>query len=167
MQLSRLLLAPLVLVLAFAPAGCASSRKKKDYTESAVRFAIEAGPNEMGTQVRLPKSGVMLTVSPKFMFTEFDINSCEAATDELGPVLVFNFTEAGGRDLYRATATNQGRRIVTILNGMPIGARRIDAPYSGGYFLTNVELEPESLSQLAKDITRTSEEARKEMERNN
>ncbi len=161
----RITLALITSAVCLLAAGCMSSKKKGDYTEASVRFAFEVGGREVGTQIRLPQSGVVLTISPKFLFTEFDVSKCEAANDELGPVLVFSFTEAAARDLYRMTATNQGLRLVTIMNGVPIGARRIDSPLNSGYFVTNVEVEPATLNELAKNITRTSEEARKKAER--
>lgn len=146
-------------------AGCASGKKKDDYTRAVVRFVVEAGPRDLGTQLRLPESQVIIAVSPKAQFTEYDVQSCEVADTELGKALIFQLTPEAGRDLYRMSVPNQGLRIVTLVNGAPIGARRIDGPLSQGYFLTNVELSSVSIDQLAKDITRTSTDLREELEK--
>jgi hypothetical protein len=78
---------------------------------------------------------------------------------------MFLLTPDASRDLFRQTLAAQGRRIVTTVNGQPIGAVRIDRPISQGVILTYVELPAEDLIKLASDITRTSEDARKELKK--
>lgn len=153
--------------VAFLALGCGSSgSKKKDYDTVAVRFLFEADQRDAGALIRLPTSGTTVRVQPKSLFTEYDITKVDVVSNEFGPALLFQLTSAAARDLFRQTLTAQGRRIVTTVNGQPIGAVRIDRPISQGVILTYVELPPEDLIQLASDITRTSEDARKELKNN-
>lgn len=165
MRLPHLLVCGVLGLLVAFGAGCASKTKKPKYDKAVVRFVLEAGPREMGTQLRLPESGVVVNVTPKAQFSEYDVQSCEVANTEFGKGLVFQFTQAAGRDLLRVSVPNQGLRIVTLLNGAPIGARRIDGPLATGYFVTNVEVSSVDIEKLAKDITLTSTELREELEK--
>ncbi|MEY4489958.1 MAG: hypothetical protein RIQ79_2466 [Verrucomicrobiota bacterium] len=151
-----------LLFAGLAAGGCASSSKKKDYPISVVRFMIEATAQENGGLVRLPQSAVAISIAPKTFFTEYDIVRCDVVDNELGKSLVFQFTEDASRDLYRFTATNQGKRIVVVLNGTAIGAQRIVSPNMQGYLVMYVEIPETELITLAKNITLTSTDARKD-----
>ena len=146
--------------------GCATS-KKKDYPETVARFLLEAGPYEAGATVRLPRSGTIIQVAPKTYFTEYDIVSCTAVLNELGRSLVFKLTPEASRDLFRLTATSRGKRLVTVVNGVAIGARRIEDPLSDGYIVTYVEIDDDRLDEFAKNIVSTSVDGRKELEKRN
>lgn len=162
----RLLSVTLLGLLAFVFAGCNSTSKKKDYPVSVARFLLEADSPAGGVLVRLPRSGVAITVEPKSRFTEYDILSCEVVDNEFGKSLAFSFTDAAARDLFRTTVPAQGKRIVTTVNGVPLGARMIEAPLSQGYLVTYLEVSETELEALAKNISRTSKDARKDMENN-
>lgn len=162
----RLLIGFCSLLLAgLALGGCASKTAKKDYPVSVIRFMVEATAQENGGVVRLPLSGVIIPIAPKTYFTEYDIMRCEVIDNELGKSLSFQFTEDATRDLYRFTATNQGKRLVLVLNGVAIGAMRISSANSQGFVIAYVEFPEAELVTLAKNITRTSEDARKEAAR--
>ena len=164
MSLSRFLTLSLTLVLAVFAGACSSS-KKKNHPVAVVRFMLEGTGKDAGGTVRLPRSGTVLQVAAKSQFSEYDIVNCSVVDNELGKSLVFELTPQAARDLYRLTATNQGKRIVTVLNGVPIGARRIEGPFNDGYILTYVEIEDQELTELAKNITLTSTDAKKEIEK--
>lgn len=160
------LLPPIILVLAMGlVTGCASSSQKRNFDHAAVRFLLEAGPGEAGVMVRLPRSGTMITVIPKVLFTEFDVTSVEVMESELGRVMLFQFTPAAGRDLYRQTATRQGLRIITTVNGQALGAVRLERPISQGYVLTHIESDPADFEKLAESIRLTSEAAREDLDK--
>ncbi len=164
MRRPRLLFA---LLLSFALAffaGCASS-KKKNYPETVARFLLEASASEAGATVQLPRSGTTIRVAPKTYFTEYDIVSCTAVFNEFGRSLVFKLTPEASRDLFRLTATSRGKRLVTVINGVAVGARRIEDPLSDGYIVTYVEIEDERLDEFAKNIVSTSTDGRKELEK--
>ncbi len=164
MTLPRLFSAFLLLGLALVATGCASS-KKKDYPIAVVRFMMESGGRESGGTVRLPRSGTTMMVAPKAEFSEYDIVRCSVVENELGKSLAFQLTPQAGRDLYRLSAMNQGLRIITVLNGRAIGARRIDGPLAQGHIVTYVEIDERELDELAKNITSTSLDAQKELEK--
>ena len=150
-----------LLLAALTAAGCSSSSKKKDYTVSVVRFMVESSNREEGGGVRLPLSGVIIPVAPKTFFTEYDITRCDVIDNELGKSLAFQFTEAAARDLYRFSVTNQGRRLVLVLNGQAIGAQRINVPNTQGFVIIYVEVPEPDLVELAANVTKTSADARK------
>ncbi|MCU0792883.1 MAG: hypothetical protein MUE42_08550 [Opitutaceae bacterium] len=165
MSLPRLFTACLVLVFAFTAGACASSKKKKDYETAVVRFMFESNGREVAGTARLPRSGTVISIAPKAQFTEYDIKRCGVVQNEFGPSLMFELTAEAAKDLFRTTATSQGRRIVTVINGRPVGAARINAPLGQGIIVTYVELDDADLEKLAKDITRTSEDLREELEK--
>jgi hypothetical protein len=150
------------LLAGLALGGCASKTAKKDYPVSVIRFMVEATAQENGGVVRLPQSGVVIPIAPKTYFTEYDVLRCDVIDNELGKSLSFQFTDEATRDLYRFTASNQGKRFVLVLNGVAIGAQRISSANSQGFVIAYVELPDSELIALAKNITLTSEDARKE-----
>ena len=164
MLLTRLLSVLLLLGLSLVSSGCATS-KKKDYPIALVRFMIESSGAETGGVVRLPRSGTTIVVAPKLHFSEFDIMNCSVVDNEFGKSLVFQLTSRARLDLFRFTASNQGLRIITTLNGVAIGAQRIDAPLGQGFIITYVEIDDSELEELAKNITRTSLDAQEELEK--
>lgn len=155
-----------LLVIPFV-AGCSSSRKgkKKDYPMAVARFMLEAPPRDYGVNVQLPVSETVIRVQPRSVFTEYDIASCEVVKNDMGPGLYFQLTREAATDLYRVSATNQGRRLVTVINGTAVGAVRIDRPISQGFIVTYVELPEEGLAELAKNIVRTSADGREELQK--
>ncbi|MCX6938423.1 MAG: hypothetical protein NTU80_11110 [Verrucomicrobia bacterium] len=155
-----------LIALSLVAAGCGSgSSKKKNYPVTVARFMMEASDREVGSLIRLPISGSTISVLPKTYFTEYDITKCEVVDNELGKCLYFQFTEQAARDLYRLTATNQGRRLITTVNGAAVGAVRFDRPISQGFVITYVETPVGELEAMAKNINLTSADARKEAEK--
>jgi hypothetical protein len=160
-----------VLVVALLPLlGCktTSSSAKDDEDEEAevvARFLFEASGNEAGVGARLPTSGTGIRVSPKAFFIEHDIEKAEAVENEFGRSIVFTFTPEATRELYRSTVTRQGLRIVTTINGMPLGAAIIRRPLSEGLLVTYLEVPDERLDDLAREITKTSEKRREELKK--
>lgn len=165
MRLLRSLFLPFLGLSLLAMGGCAS-HKTKNYPVTVVRFLLEASDSrDAGGVARLPISGVSISVEPKSYFTEYDIEGCEVVNNELGKALAFKLTSAAARDLFKMSVPNQGKRLVTMVNGRPIGARRIDGAFSQGYILTYVEVPEEELEAMAKNITRTSKDLREELEK--
>ena len=148
---------PALLVLLLALAGCATPAPT-DYTPTLARFFLEdTGPAAVGTMT-LPVSGAQIAVTSKPVFTEGDIVDAVIVQVELGRCLALRLTPAAARDLYRLTASNQGRRLVLTLNGEPLGARRIEAPLAEGMVLIFVEMPEDRLPVLVTNLRRTSEQ---------
>lgn len=166
MNRSRLVFWFLLLTVAVLTGGCLGSSKKRDpETNEVVRFMLESPARNPGALVRLPKSGTSIAISPKSYFTEYDVVKCDVIENELGKALVFELTPQAGRDLYRLSVTNQGLRLVTVVNGVAVGAQRINTPISNGYIITYVEVDEARMEEMAKNITETSAEARKDIEK--
>ena len=165
MRFLRLSLLPLLGLTLLATSGCLSASKKKDYPVTVARFLMESDSREASVMIRLPQSGVAIAVEPKASFTEYDIESCEVVNNELGKGLSFRFTEQASRDLFRMSVPNRGKRIVTLINGTPVGARRIESAISQGYWVTYVEIPEAELEKVAKNVTRTSKDLREELEK--
>jgi hypothetical protein len=142
------------------------SNSKKNYPVTVARFYLEAtNQQDAGAVARLPKSGVSIAIEPKAYFTEYDIEGCEVVDNELGKGLAFRLTAAAGTDLYKMSVPNQGKRLVTMVNMRPIGARRIDGAFSQGYLVTYVEVPDGELEAMAKNIARSSKDLRAELEK--
>jgi hypothetical protein len=99
---------------------------------------------------------VQVAVGSKPVFTEGDIVNVELMQVDLGKCLMFQFTPTAARDLYRVTASNQGRRLVLVLNDLPVGARRIEGPLGEGAVLVFVEMPDEALPVLVDNLKKTS-----------
>ncbi len=157
----RLSLFLLGLVAVFAVSGCNSFSSTKDYTPTAARFYIEASDGDAFASAVLPVSGARVSVSNKPFITEADIVHVDVEQSDMGRYLVFHLTPSATRDLYRFTGNNQGRRIVVAINGIPLGARQIDAPFNGGYIAMFVEIPEDQLPLLIKNLNGTSTEIQK------
>jgi hypothetical protein len=144
-------------------AGCGTPGAR-DFTPTQARMFLESTDASAPT-VKLPKSGVMINVSSKAIITEGDIVNAEVVQVELGKCLLLQVTPAAARDLYRFTVLNQGQRLVLTLNGVALGARRIDGPFTEGTIMIFVEMNDAELATLVHDLKRTSLELQKEMAR--
>lgn len=136
-------------------AGCQSGQSPRDFTLTLPRFFLESA-DARGTEVVLPKSGVRLTVNAKPVLTEGDIVNVELVQVDLGKCLVFQVTKAAARDLYRLSASSQGRRLVLTLDGVAVGARRLDGPISDGAVFVFVEIADSALPKLVDDLKQSS-----------
>ncbi|MFH1498263.1 MAG: hypothetical protein ABII82_10605 [Verrucomicrobiota bacterium] len=144
--------------------GCGST-SEKDYPVSVPRFLIEADGDEVGINVRLPLSGVLVRVKPKSIITEYDITNAQVVQSDLGAAVMFQLTSQAARDLYRLSATNQGRRILTTVNGEALAASRMDTPIGEGVIVSYLEIPPELLPELVENINKTCRDLQKELDK--
>lgn len=151
----RLLLA----AVAGLGAGCATARRDAPVPTTARFFLETAGPKAI--VVTLPLSQVNIAIEPKPVITEFDLVDVEIAQVELGPCLMFHLTGAAARDVHRMTALHAGGRLVLMVNGEPLGARRIEQPWENGIVLIFVETPDEALPALAGKLKSTAAELRR------
>jgi hypothetical protein len=75
---------------------------------------------------------------------------------EFGKGLMFVLTQQAARDLYRISASSQGRRLVLSLNGTPVSATPFTGPLGSGAVVVYPELDPEKMAELARDLDLTS-----------
>jgi len=131
---------------------------KKDKLEdlSVPRLMIETrGVNYgamSGETVTLPVSGTTISIQGEPVVNEFDIVNVDMVKVDMGVALLVQAGGQGARDLYRASVSNMGGRIVLTVNGNAIGARRIDGAIQDGNFYTFVEIDDAELGQLVLDI---------------
>jgi hypothetical protein len=137
-------------------AGCKTAPKAPDHDQMSARFFMEARAGEQGLPIKLPISGVALEVDPRPVLLEFDIARVQAVDGEFGPGLMFVLTQQAARDLYRISATSQGRRLVLTLNGSPVSATPFAGPLGSGAIIVYPELDPSQMGRLARDLDLTS-----------
>ena len=134
---------------------------KKDKLEnpSVPRLMVEARNTNYaatsGEKVTLPVSRTTVSIQGYPVVNEFDILNVEMVKVDMGVALLVQTGGQGARDLYRASVSNMGSRIVFMVNGNAIGARRIDGAIQDGNFYTFVEVDDEELGQLVLDIKET------------
>ena len=105
--------------------------------------------------ITLPVSRTKIGIQDVPVVSEYDILNVEMVKVDLGLALLVQTGAQGARDLYRASVSNMGSRIVFMVNGNAIGARRIDGAIQDGNFYTFVEVDDEELGQLVLDIKET------------
>jgi hypothetical protein len=155
----RTILGVFFLLGALAGAGC-HTPEKVDYLPTLARFFLEQPGALTAT---LPKSGVQVPIGTKPVFSEGDIVNVELVQVELGQCLMFQFTTAAARDLYRVSGSSQGRRFVLFLNNVPLGARRIEAPLTDGSLAIFVEVPDADLPVLVTNLKKTTAALQKEL----
>ena len=149
----------------WAFAGCNSLHSPvRDFTPTLARFFLESTDANAATVV-LPISGVRVAIGDKPIFAEGDIVDVDLAQVELGRCLLFHLTPSAARDLYRFSGSNQGRRLVLILNNVPVGARRIEAPITDGAVFMFAEVADSELPVLATNLKKTSAELQRAIAR--
>ena len=134
---------------------------KKDKLEnlSVPRLMVEARNTNYGATrgetITLPVSRTTFSIQGDPVVNEFDILNVEMVKVDMGVALLVQTGGQGARDLYRASVSNMGSRIVFMVNGNAIGARRMDGAIQDGNFYTFVEVDDEELGQLVLDIKKT------------
>jgi hypothetical protein len=145
-----------------AGAGCGTAKRPLDYTPQAARFYLEAASGD-GTPLRLPQSGVNLAVNSKPVITEGDIANVDLVQVDLGKCLYFQLTPTASRDFYRMSVTHQGRRLVLVIDGVALGARRIDGPITNGVVFIFAEVPEEDLPKLVENLKKSAAALQKEL----
>ena len=105
--------------------------------------------------VKLQKSNTLVEVYSEPLIDEFEIKNVELVQVDKGFALLFILSDKGARDLYRASVTHMGSRVVLSINSNFICQRYIDGTINDGKFYTFVELPQDSLGQLVLDIKAT------------
>ena len=142
-------------IIGLTLAGFASA-PRVDYTPKLACFFLEALGGAVG--LTLPQRGLQLAVSSKSVLTEYYFPDVSIAQVELGRCLMFRLPAAAARDLYRLTVPNQGRRLVLVVDGVPLGARRIDRPFDDGAVLVFAGVANSELPGIAENLLKTSAE---------
>lgn len=154
-----------LLVAALHLVGCQTAKTlPEDFIKA--RFTLEThSADTYAALVTLPVSQVRIRVLSESILSEYDYASIELAKLELGNCLLFTLKPAAARELYRISVGNQGKRLVLLLNGQPMGVRRIDGPIADGRVYVFVEAADEALEEIAKDLGKTNIEIQKRLSR--
>lgn len=165
----RLLLTLLFAIATVGWTGCSSWRNREP-VENVPRFFLEAGaqrsaaPGAAATDtVVLPVSQSRISIYLRPVFAEHNIQWVQLYEVDRGFVLGFQLNSTGTRELTRLSVQNIGYRLVLVVDGDPIGARRIDGIMEDGMIYTFVELPDEELLDLLEDLQTGLSEARKRM----
>lgn len=151
--------------VALALAGCGSlNSPTRDFTPTLARFFLETSDVKASTVV-LPVSGARIAIGDKPVFAEGDIVDVDLVQVELGRCLLFHLTPSAARDFYRLSGSSQGRRLVLVLNNVPVGARRLDAAIGDGAVFVFVEVSDTELAVLATNLRKTSAELQRAIAR--
>ena len=156
----------MIWTVAFACCGlflsaCKTTSGGGDFEMMVARFVVET--DQGGAVVAMPLSGARIQVNPKATLTEYDIVNVAVADLELGRCLQFTLTHQASRAIYQTSATNQGRRLVLLVNGKALGLRRMDGPISNGVVHMFVEIPDAGLPELAKNLRETCIEVQKKI----
>lgn len=145
----------LSLLILCSFSGCKKDRIKKENLK-VPRLMLESRNVNYGSLtgplLTLPVSGTQIEVEKEPLVNEFEIANFEMVQVDMGTALMIQTTETGARKLYRGSVTNMGSRVVLTINGVPVGARRIDGDIRNGQFFTFVEIDDASLGQLVLDL---------------
>ena len=154
--ISKSLLALLACTL-LTLAGCKD--EDLDYNLMVPRLMLENRGvdygNLNGESVTLPLSRTQISLQKDPVVSEFEITNIELFKVDLGLAVMVQVSERGSRALYRASVTNNGGRIVLMVNDNPVGARRIDGAIQDGKFFTFVELPDDELEEFVLDVKST------------
>ena len=142
------------LALVLLAAGLVSCRHLAPSSPSPaadLQIFVETG-NGPSEPLELPQSGVRIAAEPKPALTANDIASVDLAQAEFGPCLVFQTTREGTAVLEKLAGEARGRRLVLVVNGRALGARRIDTSFADGRLFFFVEVPAADVAQLVTDL---------------
>lgn len=150
-----------ILLLAVVLLGGCRTTPPAQVRPVVARFWLEDASGG-AVAMQLPVSESVIRVAARPVISEFDIVNVELAEVELGRCLMFQLTPGAARDLFRLSASNQGRRLVLMLNDQPAGARLIEQPIEGGVLYTFVERPDEALTEIVRGLKQTAATVRRE-----
>ena len=146
--------------------GCSTTESAKNYNVSVARFVMEnSDENGYAGIAEMPVSRVRIPVNSSAVLSEFDIVEVSVMEVELGKCLLFALTPQATRAFVKDSSLNRGKRLVLLVNGRPLGVRRIDTPIVDGRIFMFLETKDENLDEIAKDIKKTSLDAQKRLKK--
>lgn len=161
-------LAPLLGFAVLLLAACQLSSPPPTVSAPLIaRFYLEAIADEAAVTMNLPQSGTSLRISPKPVFSEYDIAGAEVARVELGLCVLVKLTPAAARDLYRLSVPAQGRRLVLSLNDVSLGVHRIEHAMADGVVPVFLEVPDGQLHDIVKQLKNTSADLARLGQKNN
>lgn len=151
-----------LLLTAVLLGGCRTN--DSDFRPHVTRLYLEESNHLPASHIMdmvLPISGSHITVQSRPVYAEWDIAQAAQFETEFGPAIILLLNSQAAKDFYRTSITNQGRRLVLTINGVPLGAHYIDRPIEDGRVAFFLELPDEDLPEVVKAIQQTSLEVQK------
>lgn len=149
------------LALGWACLGAAGCATGPDQTPGSwATFHLEAAPGSTGGGARpgapadavMPVSGTLIPIYSQPVWTSENLLAVNHARVDLGECLVFTFPETQFQAVFRITGANLGRRLVLVVDGKPLGFRRLDGAIRDGRVFFFVERPDGDLPGLAADL---------------
>lgn len=119
------------------------------------RFHIEVSknlPDPWRADAELPISEATIHYNPQPLLLEGDVIGVDAYQVDKGRVIQFRFSPRASQALWRATASNIGKRIYLFINGKPIGHHLIEAPNSTGQLFMWMEIPDEDVIEFTERL---------------
>lgn len=155
MQRSMRTLAPALLILTLALAGCQTPGKKASMAEGTTApaatgqtapaadvgfFVAQTEPDATMMPVSLPDGDIFVQRTP--VITRADLSEAAALVDRTGKNFVgLRFTESGARKLNDVSTRNVGKLLVLVIDGQIVAAPRIAEPLNRGVLAFSVDSE--------------------------
>lgn len=141
-----------LFALVFALYGCEHTGKPNNY---ALRLHWEDRPARQARttrEVELPQSHLVYVVDAQPILWEGHFTNAELLQVEEGLCVLLQCNAAGTRELYRQTASNQGGRLILLVNEEPMGARYVESPLGDGNLVLFVELPDSEIPAFVSDL---------------
>lgn len=156
-MIHRLLGLGLILVLT----GCTAFKEEFGLAEENTAWLevyLEGAPFSDRVATRtytLPVSGSEIQVFDRPVLSTREFSMVRLVEVRYGYALELTTTNHGRHQLARTTGQHLGYRLVLVVNGIAIGARRIDGMLDDGVLYSFVEVEDEGLEELVRKLNHT------------
>lgn len=150
-----------VIGLFLGLAGCTAFKEEFGLAEENTAWLeiyLEGAPfsERVATRTyKLPVSGSEIQVFDRPVLSTEDFALVRLVQVKYGYALELTATNHGRHQLARVTGQHLGYRLVLVVNGLPIGARRIDGMLDDGILYSFVEVEDEGLDELVRKLNHT------------
>lgn len=149
----------------FALVGCRTTGMDDAEFTRARFFLEDVSRDGYSAAVTLPVSRVQIPIEGDAIVSEYDYFSIEVADVDLGRCLSFTLKPAAARAFYQISVGNQGKRLVLVVNGEPLGVRKINGPISDGKIFVFLEVDDDRLMELATKLKETNFDIQKKLTR--
>ena len=146
-------------------AGCESTRLDQGEYARARFFLESFAGSGQASVVTLPVSRIQVPVESQAIVSEYDYLSVEAVDVDLGRCLAFTLKPAAAREFYQISVGDQGKRLVLVVEGQPLGVLLIGGPIADGRIFVFPELGDDRLMELARKLKETNIDIQRKLKR--
>ncbi|OIO59603.1 MAG: hypothetical protein COZ46_06925 [Verrucomicrobia bacterium CG_4_10_14_3_um_filter_43_23] len=141
----------MLLALVTLVTGC----EKKNEPAHTMRFYTESSaslPTRWAKSVQMPESDLVFSVFPQPILFEGDVTDVALAEVDIGYCLLFQFNDKGAKTLNKLSVSERGKNLILLVDGHPIGFRRMDQSLEDGRLYLFVELDDDKIPMLANEL---------------